>query len=93
MDVMLFLIETSNDNFVNKFPIVTIFTSFPLSQVSHCHKFPIVTIVTLKKTEQDEEWQGAWARDLEDPENHHKGDRHLFNEGDLGGLGGDGNKY
>ena len=85
---MLFLIETSNDNFVNKFPIVTIV------------KFPIVTIVTLKKTEQDEERQGAWARDLEDTENHHKGDRHLFNEGDLGGLGGDlgdlggdGNKY
>ena len=80
---MLFLIETSNDNFVNK--------------------FPIVTIVTLKKTEQDEERQGPWARDLEDAENHHKGDRHLFNEGDLGGLGGlggdlgdlggDGNKY
>ena len=43
---MLFLIETSNDNFVNKFPIVTIV------------KFPIVTIVTLKKTEQDEERQG-----------------------------------
>ena len=78
---MLFLIETSNNNFANKFPIVKLW---------HCD---IVTIVTLKKTEQDEEWQGAWARDLEDPENHHKGDRHLFNEGDLGGLGGGGNKY
>ena len=73
LDVMLFLIETSNDNFVTK--------------------FPIVTIVTLKKTEQDEERQGAWARDLGDAENHHKGNRHLFNEGDLGDLGGDGNKY